>query len=116
MQFKKRVKLFPGIHLNISHKGLGLNLGTNGLNVGINKNGVQRTIGIPGTGLFDRKKIYEFKNKSQVNLNDKLPLETLKMIYREDRNLFLLLANKWYTDDIMYYTDVFYPILEDEKK
>ena len=56
-RFRKRIKLFPGIYLNISKSGLGLNIGSKGANVSVGPNGTYVNTGIPGTGLYRRDKI-----------------------------------------------------------
>lgn len=56
-RFQKRIKIAPGVRLNISKSGISTSLGVNGATVNIGKDGVQRTIGIPGTGLSHRKRI-----------------------------------------------------------
>ena len=56
-RFRKRIKLFPGIHLNISKSGLGLNIGPKGANITLGPNGTYVNTGIPGTGLYRRDKV-----------------------------------------------------------
>ena len=56
-RFRKRIKLLPGIFLNISKSGFGLNLGIKGANVTIGPNGTSVNTGIPGTGLYRRDRI-----------------------------------------------------------
>ena len=56
-RFRKRIKLFPGIFLNISKSGLGLNIGPKGANLSVGPNGTYVNTGIPGTGLYRRDKL-----------------------------------------------------------
>lgn len=51
--FRKSVKILPGVKLNFSKKGLsGISFGGKGARTTINtKGGVRQTFGIPGTGL-----------------------------------------------------------------
>ena len=56
-RFRKRIKLFPGIFLNISKSGLGLNVGVKGANVTFGPTGTYVNTGIPGTGLYRRDKV-----------------------------------------------------------
>jgi hypothetical protein len=51
IRFSKRIKILPGISLNLSKTGISVSLGTRGMRVTANKHGVRKTIGIPGTGL-----------------------------------------------------------------
>lgn len=51
-RFRKRIKLAPGVHLNIGKKGLSsVSLGGNGLTVNTGSGKTTTTMGIPGTGL-----------------------------------------------------------------
>ena len=48
----RRVRLAPGISLNLSGSGPSVSLGVRGAHVTLGRAGVRRTVGIPGTGLF----------------------------------------------------------------
>jgi hypothetical protein len=48
----RRVKVLPGVHVNLSRSGPSLTLGARGAHVTFGKRGVTRTIGIPGTGVY----------------------------------------------------------------
>ncbi len=50
-RFSRRIKLIPGVRLNISKSGVSTSIGGRGATVNISKRGVRSTIGIPGTGL-----------------------------------------------------------------
>jgi hypothetical protein len=55
-QFRKRVKLAPGLSLNVSKKGLGLSAGPKGLKTSISAQGrITGSAGIPGSGISYRK-------------------------------------------------------------
>jgi len=52
LRFRQRLKIIPGVHLNISSKGMSLSLGGPGATVNLSrKHGTRLTVGIPGTGL-----------------------------------------------------------------
>ena len=54
LRFRKSIKIAPGVKMNISKKGIGYSVGTKGARVSVGANGrVTRTIGIPGTGVYD---------------------------------------------------------------
>jgi hypothetical protein len=57
MRFRKRVQVFPGFRINISKSGISSTIGKNGLSVNVTKDGSYLNTGIPGTGLYDRKRI-----------------------------------------------------------
>lgn len=50
-RFHRSIKIFPGIRLNISKKGLGVSAGVKGYRVSVGPAGGRRTVSIPGTGI-----------------------------------------------------------------
>lgn len=56
-KFRRRVKVFPGVTLNLSRQGVSTTVGPRGLNVNFNRNGTYLNTGLPGTGIYDRHKI-----------------------------------------------------------
>lgn len=51
-RFRKKVKIAPGIDLNLSKNGISsTSIGRKGATINLSKRGVKQTIGIPGTGL-----------------------------------------------------------------
>jgi len=66
LKLRRRQKLFPGFYLNFSSKGVSATVGIKGLNVNFNKTGTYLNTGIPGTGLYDRKKIGGKSNKNNL--------------------------------------------------
>jgi cobalamin biosynthesis Mg chelatase CobN len=57
MRFNKRIKIAPGIKLNISKSGVSTTLGGRGASVNVGKKGAYLNTSLPGTGLSDRTKI-----------------------------------------------------------
>ncbi|MBF8451216.1 DUF4236 domain-containing protein [Aeromonas dhakensis] len=51
LKFRKRIKIAPGINLNLSKSGISTSMGKPGATVNIGKKGVKTTVGIPGTGI-----------------------------------------------------------------
>lgn len=56
-RFRKRVKLAPGVHLNLGTKSASVSVGPRGAKLNIGKNGTRATAGIPGTGISYSQKI-----------------------------------------------------------
>ena len=57
LNFRKSIKLLPGVKLNLSKGGVSLSGGVKGLRASINTKGqVTGTAGIPGTGVYYTKK------------------------------------------------------------
>lgn len=50
-RFRRRIKLFPGVTLNLNKTGVSVSAGVRGAKVTVGKKGVRQTIGLPGTGL-----------------------------------------------------------------
>jgi hypothetical protein len=50
-RFRKRIKLFPGLHLNISTRGYSISVGERGLTTNISRKVLRETVGLPGTGI-----------------------------------------------------------------
>jgi hypothetical protein len=56
LRFQRRVKLFPGVHLNLSLSGVGVSAGGRGFHVGVTARGQKYvSAGLPGTGLSVRQ-------------------------------------------------------------
>lgn len=52
LKFHKRIKIAPGVKINITHKGISsVSVGGKGATVNLGKKGVNATTSIPGTGL-----------------------------------------------------------------
>ena len=50
-RFQKRMRLFPGVRLNISRKGVSTSVGTTGARVTVGHGKTRATLGMPGTGI-----------------------------------------------------------------
>jgi tetratricopeptide (TPR) repeat protein len=51
-RFFRRLKLAPGVSMNLSKSGVSPSFGIPGARLTLGRQGVRRTVGIPGTGLF----------------------------------------------------------------
>ena len=56
-RFRKSIKLFPGVRLNLSKSGVSTSIGRPGATVNISERGTRATVGIPGTGLSYSEKV-----------------------------------------------------------
>ena len=50
-RFQKRLKIFPGLSINIGKSGVSASIGAPGAHVTVGHGQVRETVGIPGTGL-----------------------------------------------------------------
>lgn len=62
-KFRKRIKVAPGVTINLSKKGVSTTVGVKGLSVNSGKDGTYLNVGIPGTGLYDRVELSSKKGK-----------------------------------------------------
>jgi uncharacterized protein YgiM (DUF1202 family) len=57
LRFQKRLRILPGVRINLSKSGLSTSLGPRGADVNIGRSGVTTNAGIPGTGVSYRQKL-----------------------------------------------------------
>lgn len=57
LYFRKRIKILPGLHMNVSKSGTSCSIGARGVKVNFGKRGTYVTTGIPGTGIYSRTKV-----------------------------------------------------------
>jgi hypothetical protein len=51
LRFYRRVRLAPGLTLNLSKRGVSASVGVRGAHVTVGRDGVRETVGLPGTEL-----------------------------------------------------------------
>lgn len=56
-RFRHRIKIFPGVHLNLSGRGVSLSLGPRGASMTLGSRGAYANLGIPGSGLSYRTRL-----------------------------------------------------------
>ena len=57
LRFQKRLRILPGVRVNLSKSGASTSIGPRGADVNIGRDGVTTNAGIPGTGLSYRSKL-----------------------------------------------------------
>lgn len=57
LKFRKRVRIAPGVRINLSKSGVSTTIGVRGASVNVGKQGAYLNTGIPGTGIYDRTRI-----------------------------------------------------------
>ena len=56
-RFRKSIKIFPGIRINLSKSGISTSVGVPGATVNIKGNKTTTTVGLPGTGVsYDHRR------------------------------------------------------------
>ena len=73
LKFRKRIRVFPGFTLNLSKSGMSATLGVRGCSVNVSNNGTYLNTGIPGTGIYDRKKIDNSNDSITPEQNPEIP-------------------------------------------
>lgn len=58
LRFQKRLRLGKGLWINLSKSGASLSAGRRGATVNLGRRGVQGTLGIPGSGLSWRERLW----------------------------------------------------------
>ena len=70
-RFRKTVSIFPGVRLNLGKRGVSVSAGVRGANVTLGRNGLYGNVGIPGSGLSYRKKLFQQKKTSSSQAANK---------------------------------------------
>ena len=50
-RFQKRIKILPGVRINLSKTGLSTSFGGKGMTVNVRDGNVKTTVGLPGSGM-----------------------------------------------------------------
>ena len=80
--FRRRIKIIPGVHLNLSKSGISTSIGIRGANVTLGKTGAYLNTGIPGTGIYHRQRLAG--DKPAYEKNQFVPVEHSELhIYAE---------------------------------
>lgn len=67
LRFQRRIKIAPGLNLNLSKSGVGLSAGIKGATVSAGKRGLYGNLGLPGTGLSYRTKLNKEGSQRQIS-------------------------------------------------
>ena len=74
LRFRRRIRILPGIYINLGKNGISTSIGPRDANVNIGKNGVYLNTGIPGTGITNREKLTTV-DSGKSNTIDNFPKE-----------------------------------------
>ena len=69
--FRRRKKIAPGVYINMSKKGISTTLGPKGASMTFRPNGTYMNTSIPGTGMYNRRRIGG--NKMKINETTSIP-------------------------------------------
>ena len=101
-RFRKRIRLMPGIYLNIGKNGVSTSIGPRGANINIGKGGIYLNTGIPGTGLSNRVKLFGGKtiNPNQNYTNNRQTTVDETLIKQELKTSEGLIGLKEYIEEV----------------
>jgi len=80
--FRRRIKIIPGVHMNLSKRGISTSIGVKGASLTLGQNGAYINTSIPGTGFYNRKKI----SGDRTPANDSSTINGLEI--DEQNNIF----------------------------
>lgn len=66
LYYRKRIKLLPGVRLNLSKSGASLSVGRRGASMNFGKRGTYMNAGIPGTGIYSRTRISQSSKQPPI--------------------------------------------------
>ena len=69
--FRRRKKIAPGVYINMSKKGISTTFGPKGASMTFGPNGTYMNTSIPGTGMYNRRRIGG--NKMKINETTNIP-------------------------------------------
>ena len=88
--FRKRIKIIPGVHINVSKHGVSTSIGIRGASLTFRDDGIYSNLGIPGTGIYKREKIWDKNQFPQDTQNNDSP------IIPPHNSLFLQSADEYF--------------------
>jgi AAA+ superfamily predicted ATPase len=80
IRFKQRIKVLPGIYLNVGKNGITTTIGPRGANINIGPNGTYLNTSIPDSGISYRQKLFSGNN----NNNDSDIDKTSYVLYKDE--------------------------------
>ncbi len=92
-RFWRRIKIAPGITVNMSKSGASLSLGPRGSKITVGPKGNRATVGIPGSGFYYTKQLPKSSAPSQKDApssNDTLKLGLIKRLFTSDEEKSLV--------------------------
>jgi len=64
-QFRKRIKIMPGVSVNIGKRGASISAGPRGARVTVGKHKTTLSAGIPGTGISERATLLDHQQEEE---------------------------------------------------
>ena len=90
MRFRKSIQICKGLKLNLSKSGVSATVGGKGISFNVGKGGLFLNTSLPGTGIYDRKKLVDFnkkkatKGKKSASREQEIALPSFALAMEED--------------------------------
>lgn len=78
-RFYRRIKILPGIHINLGKRGASVSVGPRGAKMTFGTKGAKTSVGIPGTGIRYERKITSWGSGNGGTPSDNTPPTTPPM-------------------------------------
>lgn len=88
LNFKKSIKIMPGVKINIGKTGVSTSIGPRGAKINIGKRGTRATVGVPGTGISFTQKISS-NSKKQKSLQPETLQPSDAAVHEDKANDFI---------------------------
>lgn len=95
LYFRKRIKILPGLTLNVSKSGTSWSVGPKGAKINMGKRGTYLTTGIPGTGIYSRTKINSNKRKIACQQKELKRQQENNAINNNPLRFFVIFFSLW---------------------
>lgn len=80
LRFQRRIRIAPGVSLNLSKRGIGASVGPRGAKVSVGRRGVYGNVGLPGTGLSYREKLNKRGGRGSGGARSGAPMSSGKAL------------------------------------
>ena len=72
--FRRRIKVIPGVYINLSKSGISSNVGVRGASLTFRSDGIYRNLGLPGTGIYSREKVGNYGGSTSGQGDNHAPI------------------------------------------
>jgi len=80
LRFQRRIRIAPGVSLNLSKRGIGASVGPRGAKISVGRRGVYGNVGLPGTGLSYREKLNKRGTRGSGGARSGAPMSSGKVL------------------------------------
>ena len=103
-RFQRRIKIAPGLRLNISKSGVSVSAGPRGASLTAGTRGLFANAGLPGTGMSSRQRLLAGSDSHQRNIRA-TPTQaiTVRFTADEDGNCSLVRADRAIRIGVIYF-------------